>query len=153
MVGQREVDLRTADLDENGDHCLWHWLPEEHQGSVSLIRGIRAPRVYMPDIEGVMAAPARNVGHGYVFPRPDGYKADHGLNCRICHEDRLLMQRGAPAWKSGPPPPPREPLPETFEGGPGPASRAAVWITHQLRRFFEWLDSGKDRDDPNRPDA
>jgi hypothetical protein len=94
-MSQRKIDMTTAMIEEDGSRVMWHWVLGEpfFDESATLIRGIGSDTVYVPD--SGYGAPARNVGHGHIFPRPDGYKMGaRADDCSECKADLALLRAG-----------------------------------------------------------
>lgn len=101
-----EVSLATADLAPDGSRCLWRWCAEhDAEDGATLLGGFpeRVRWLNLPDGDGtcrIQVKPARNLGHGKVFPRPDGYESGcpGPPQCRRCAQDLSLLCHGeAPA--------------------------------------------------------
>lgn len=110
--GALEVDLSSAARDDRGLRCMWFWTLYPGEVQASLVDGIRTSRVILPAklssdltlgdgqtakvVAQTCALAARNHGHGLVFPRPDGLKAEceGPPACTRCADDLAHLLAG-----------------------------------------------------------
>lgn len=113
MTREIEIDLTGGDLDSNGDRAVWVWETPDDT-SAGLVLGVKATGLRVDVNREVITharfrgeevvkivnhqryvLPARNVGHGRVFLRPDGVRdCPDGPYCLRCALDLGRLRRG-----------------------------------------------------------